>query len=629
MTYKHTHIVLTSNYLFNLCRSWRGVTPEFVHSLMAKEFPSLNSKPIHYYYGLNHYIVLAPGKNEREDIDNESRSKMALSSIAVALNNTRCSIPCFVQVMERESQMFNGIGFGGGLRTNYEMIVLKKRPPYCDHLTGLLNLFKSKIRQDCSGEIEMHNSVKVSARFSYILDLTSTVHEWSQAPPDLDMFSGVFGSDLVQDIRKLPFGTAKDPIKQLILHTTWQDLPEDIITDNDVHSDLDLMEAPAWSISTSLEDQPQCLLSEYLRHFRKICDQNVTVKQLLGEDFFKVDSSSTGNNSSGGEVGNIPDVFNRLTGTATPIASGGGYSLSSLIGNPVRKLSSSNIGGPIRPNHLIHILDYLFPDAAENSKHPYPKDLNLNSNSSNRIHMKTCPVDGLVWRLTIVFAHCLHVLGGLKPLAHLIHEFFLEVRFRWENSQPLPGLPAGVDFGSNLFHQKLQMINCCVERKIMRDNNVKTPDIQEEKNMEQGDKDGNNSGTDEEDIFFDCDDEEEEMESENKKQNSGGSSIPIWSKEPIGRAKRLKIKLLNHDEYIYIPVCQDPTPLTEDMLAEQADVMLQLGMDSEGAQLRAKMQSASLLSDMESFKAANPGAVLADFVRWHSPRDWDSEKVHA
>ncbi|KXS20019.1 hypothetical protein M427DRAFT_400291 [Gonapodya prolifera JEL478] len=25
---------------------------------------------------------------------------------------------------------------------------------------------------------------------------------------------------------------------------------------------------------------------------------------------------------------------------------------------------------------------------------------------------------------------------------------------------------------------------------------------------------------------------------------------------------------------------------------------------------------------MSAFKAANPGAVLADFVRWHSPRDW-------
>ena len=85
------------------------------------------------------------------------------------------------------------------------------------------------------------------------------------------MFSGVFGSELVQDISKLPFGTAKDPIRQLILHATWQDLPEEIITDNDVHSDLDLMEAPAWSISTRLEDYPQGLLSEYLKNFHKIC----------------------------------------------------------------------------------------------------------------------------------------------------------------------------------------------------------------------------------------------------------------------------------------------------------------------------------------------------------------------
>lgn len=34
------------------------------------------------------------------------------------------------------------------------------------------------------------------------------------------------------------------------------------------------------------------------------------------------------------------------------------------------------------------------------------------------------------------------------------------------------------------------------------------------------------------------------------------------------------------------------------------------------------MQSACLVSDMESFKAANPGCVVEDFVRWYSPRDW-------
>jgi len=27
------------------------------------------------------------------------------------------------------------------------------------------------------------------------------------------------------------------------------------------------------------------------------------------------------------------------------------------------------------------------------------------------------------------------------------------------------------------------------------------------------------------------------------------------------------------------------------------------------------------------FQAANPGADIADFVRWHSPRDWIEEEV--
>ena len=46
-------------------------------------------------------------------------------------------------------------------------------------------------------------------------------------------------------------------------------------------------------------------------------------------------------------------------------------------------------------------------------------------------------------------------------------------------------------------------------------------------------------------------------------------------------------------------------------------------------QLRARMQSASLFSDMQSFKAANPGATLGDFVRWYSPRDWIESETDA
>jgi Rab3 GTPase-activating protein catalytic subunit len=35
---------------------------------------------------------------------------------------------------------------------------------------------------------------------------------------------------------------------------------------------------------------------------------------------------------------------------------------------------------------------------------------------------------------------------------------------------------------------------------------------------------------------------------------------------------------------------------------EDAQVLLQLGTDAQGAEMRARMMSASLLSDMESFK---------------------------
>lgn len=41
-----------------------------------------------------------------------------------------------------------------------------------------------------------------------------------------------------------------------------------------------------------------------------------------------------------------------------------------------------------------------------------------------------------------------------------------------------------------------------------------------------------------------------------------------------------------------------------------------------------RLQGKMLASDMSAFKDANPGAVLGDFIRWHSPRDWLSDPSH-
>ncbi|KAJ2740979.1 hypothetical protein GGI20_005502 [Coemansia sp. BCRC 34301] len=82
------------------------------------------------------------------------------------------------------------------------------------------------------------------------------------------------------------------------------------------------------------------------------------------------------------------------------------------------------------------------------------------------------------------------------------------------------------------------------------------------------------------------------------------------------------LRLLESDEALWIPKIQMPPVMTEDMLREREAILMGFGTSSEGAQQRAQLQCADLISDMESFKAANPGCILADFVRWHSPRDW-------
>lgn len=122
---------------------------------------------------------------------------------------------------------------------------------------------------------------------------------------------------------------------------------------------------------------------------------------------------------------------------------------------------------------------------------------------------------------------------------------------------------------------------------------------------------------DSEDEFYDCDADKDE---ENYPKHS------LWNK-PVGRlSKHGNLKLIKTGEQLFIPITQEPVPKTEDQLEEDTDVLLQLGTDEQGSELRARMMSASLLSDMESFKAANPDSILEDFIRWYSPTDWIEDK---
>lgn len=69
-------------------------------------------------------------------------------------------------------------------------------------------------------------------------------------------------------------------------------------------------------------------------------------------------------------------------------------------------------------------------------KAPYG-DLNIDEDQWRGV--KTCAPDSLIWRLSIIAAHCAHNLGGAAALAQLWHEFLQEVRFRWERCVKIPG----------------------------------------------------------------------------------------------------------------------------------------------------------------------------------------------
>lgn len=169
-----------------------------------------------------------------------------------------------------------------------------------------------------------------------------------------------------------------------------------------------------------------------------------------------------------------------------------------------------------------------------------------------------------------------------------------------------PGFP---DSRTCLLHQKLQMLNICMERRHIREGRL--PFAMTASTVLESRGEYKDTQNDSEEEFFDCTETDDESKSNSK--------YSAWN-QPTGRLSKLgNMLLVGSDEPLYIPITQEPVPKTEDQLEDDAEVMLKLG---PGSEIRAQMMSASLFSDMESFKAANPAGKLEDFIRWYSPRDW-------
>ncbi|XP_076743256.1 rab3 GTPase-activating protein catalytic subunit-like isoform X5 [Maylandia zebra] len=157
------------------------------------------------WFGIREFVVISPGTN-CEAVISESKCNLLLSSISISLANSGCQVPMFVQIQQKWRRMYAGECKGPGVRTDFEIVHLRRAPVQYNHLSGLLDIFKSKI--GCS--LFPLPPVNIAIRFTYVLQDWQQ-YSWPQQPPDFDALLG--GEVGGVEFGKFPFGDREEPIR--------------------------------------------------------------------------------------------------------------------------------------------------------------------------------------------------------------------------------------------------------------------------------------------------------------------------------------------------------------------------------------------------------------------------------
>lgn len=281
-------------------------------------------------------------------------------------------------------------------------------------------------------------------------------------------------------------------------------------------------------------------------------------------------------------------------------------------------------------------------DAGSMNDYIHPKQL-----AGQLINSSGSPYKSFLWRFCVSSIEMLqgevgkeHFIPSLNAILEVSWKLLMVgIRLHWENRVKIPQIYAfGEDYQNsiidtryNVICQKLMMINFCIEqdktqdstkadwsttfwslfeKRLESENSSKTEQVE---SLGKYSEDTDSSDF-EDDEFYDT---VEDFVHINENINTQEAQKPVGIKELMNSQISLSSgKPLN------IPETQDAPYMTIDQVYELQKLFEDLGTSDEAALKRANLQSEQLISDMEAFKAANPGCCLEDFVRWHSPRDW-------
>ncbi|XP_058782263.1 uncharacterized protein LOC131656604 [Vicia villosa] len=302
-----------------------------------------------------------------------------------------------------------------------------------------------------------------------------------------------------------------------------------------------------------------------------------------------------------GRKANSMKDFIASSGGSLPSMERGGLSLSAVKALVLREKDDKLSSEFCSREKVLDLINSLFNPEGEFLR----RKINSNPNEIDLSFIRDihgAPPESLVVKLA-------EVIGNFKTLREM--EFFwcsvvAETRKHWYEEKHLPGVPLDdiPDLKSCLLYQQIQVINCCISRKrrhIIANESLDS--MMMKANLNTLESTNFCDGTSASRLLY-------------ARLSTGELVLRLGAHCPFGN-----VTLLETGEPAYSPITQEVPLLTEDLIKETEEFVLRTGSLGAGC--------SQLLSDMQAFKAANPGCILEDFVRWYSPPDWIENEANS
>ncbi|KAL0053211.1 hypothetical protein WJX82_002504 [Trebouxia sp. C0006] len=596
------------------------------------------------------YVTLEPNSYSRRILNDQEASTL-LSALAAALSNCRLAWPAFLPVHDPLRDAHWGIGAAGLATIHYDSdsIHLSKNPTCLQQVEGQLQFFSQQLMphsfaasQAClaaaspahtsssaHGSADAACRVTVSMLRSYELPRIVTEQEEEDEMLRNNDPSASWPEEWADTTPWRSFACHVDPVGSLELDMLWSGIPAEQAMQDE---GFPLSTACSWRLH-ALAPASRAPSHTFYASKAKVKRDHLKIfaspSLLLSQNSAQLQHSLE---NSGSEPDTFTSMLTNLVHSRRTASTA--RAVGDLAGKDWWERQGLNPPAASPPDNLQMVLADVFQEDPPREEGVETAGNGVRSQKAPQdlphLHFpKTAPADSLLVRLA------LHVMcfSNARAIAGLWQRFVRYLREGcWDQGRLLPrvtparhhqsrqqdsAVPAvsaaraeadgnalpRPDFSCCVLHQKLQMLNLCIQQAHGLQPAAHAPGP-----STSGDMQANASLE-----GWDSGDMEDFQEA---------------SSEVDGIPPALHL-LADPAIPINIPETQEAPAMTEDMLLERQAALAALDESEVEQAARARLQGGGLLqADMAAFKAANPACQLADFVRWHSPKDWQPDPSH-